>query len=877
LQATFRNVARRRAPTLLAVCCIGAASALAQTVSWDPPGGQLGFNQVSQLTLVFEACEPDLTQLKLPTVDGLTFGRPSQSSETSMINFKVTRRFSLVFPVRPTKRTTITVPEFTVPTDQGSLHVRAAAYTVGDATVGGTGLALDDISSAKLDVPKNTFWAGEVIPVTYTLSVVKRYFHSLASTVEWPSVPLVAGEWTKPEPSETLERGERRIVVTQTTQAYAKQPGSFTLKPASQQVNLVVGRTGFGLFSSPAVEQQILSSEPLEVNIQPLPSAPTGFSGAVGQFSLVSKVVPTAPTVGEPVTWTLELAGTGNWPDISGLPQREVSNDFQVIQPKSKRTMKDNSLFDGRLSEDVVLVPTKPGQYTLGPVKFTFFDTAAGEYKTITTEPATISVAVPGASQPQSNAPGAPVQFSLNLPPSHGTPAPAAPTAKPPVPPENLPRDPLPEGDGGIVPFGVSALFALCALGAVAVPALVWLVLAAQRSRLTDPQRHRREALEKLIASVDALPRPTPALRASLRSWQQQTAILWSIPHAAPNSRLVRATVARQSEAAAKTWTALWDEADQALHGRTGDLPKDWAARAGAALQTIKIPGWSPVSLFAPVNLLPFLARARATKTSGVPEGAPVAMVSVALFLLAALSLPSPLSGAEPARAYNRGDFPAAEKGWRTALVAEPGDWTVRHDLGLALAQQDRWAEATAEWTGAFLLAPRAEETRWDLTLGLQRSGLAPDELVELSRGHGRYGLARLASPGEWQLLLISASLFIAAALIVLLLKGYAKIGDWARPAALATILLAILLAACATLSLRTYGALAHPDVALVWKPGTLRSIPTDADNSQKTSPLAAGSVAIVDKTFLGSWSRLIFPGGQTGWVRSEDLVKLYQ
>ena len=159
----------------------------AQAVRWDPPGGQLGYNQVSELALVFENCEPEVDKLRLPSVDGLTFGQPSQSTEMSMVNFKMTRRLSLVFPVRPTKRNPVRIPDFTVETDKGALPVKAASFTVGDATVGGTGVALDDISSAKLTVPKNTYWAGEVFPVTYTLNVVKRYFHSLASIVDWPA------------------------------------------------------------------------------------------------------------------------------------------------------------------------------------------------------------------------------------------------------------------------------------------------------------------------------------------------------------------------------------------------------------------------------------------------------------------------------------------------------------------------------------------------------------------------------------------------------------------------------------------------------------------------------------------------------------------
>jgi tetratricopeptide (TPR) repeat protein len=833
-----------------------ATTALAQSVRWDPPGGQLGFNQVSELALVFEDCEPEVDQLKLPQVDGLTFGQPSTSSETSMINFKVTRRYSLVFPVRPTKRAGINIPAFDVPTDKGTLRVKPATYSVGDATVGGTGLALSDVASANLDTPRNAVWAGEVFPVTFSLSVVKRYFHSLASAIDWQPAPAVVEEWSKPEPSEALERGERRIVATQNTRGYIKQPGNYTLKPAAQNANLIVGTTGFGLFSTPAVEQRTLTTAPLTVSVKPLPAPPPGFSGAVGQFALTSKVVPTSPVVGEPVTWTLELSGTGNWPDIPGLPSREVSNDFQVVQPKSKRTMKNNSLFTGTLSEDVVLVPTKPGHYALGPVRFTYFDPAVGAYKTITTDSVTLDIAAASAPQPAPSTPGAPVQFSLNLP-SNGQPAAPAPQpAVPPVPPENLPRDPLPDTRTGIPPFTTPTLVVLCLLSSVLGPLIVWLALALQRSRANDPQRRRREALRQLATVLHDLSHASAPdrLASALRLWQQHTATLWEISHAAPGAPLVHARVSTFSRDAAAVWTALWNDADRTLHGKDVALPQDWRSRAEGALRAVRVAGWPPFSALAPRNLLPFL------------------------FVLALLFGPVGLRADGAADAYKRGEFAAAEAAWRSLADSTPSDWAARHNLGLALAQQDRWAEATAYWTGAFLLAPRAGATRWDLSLGLQRSGLAPSELVELARGHGRFGLARLASPGEWQLALVGAALLIALALVLLLLKGYRRIGNWAQPTALTIMLVAILSATVATLGLRTYGQLARPDAVFVWRPALLRSIPTEADTSQKTSPLSAGSLAVTDRTFpTGTWMHLVFPGGQSGWVRTEDLIRLYR
>ncbi|HEY0862777.1 MAG TPA: BatD family protein [Lacunisphaera sp.] len=825
----------------------------AQSVRWEPPGGQLGFNQVSDLALVFENCEPD-GDPRLPAIDGLQFGRPSQSSEMNMVNLTVTRRFSLVYPVRPAKRSTISIPAFEVKTDKGALTVKAATFTVGDATVGSSGLSVNDVASAKLGVAKESFWAGEVFPVTYNLNIVRRYYHSIATNADWPSAPLVTEDWSKPELNEVLLRGERYVALQQSTRAYAKQPGRYTLKPSSQMVNLMVGTSGFGLFAQPTVEQRAIESNQLDLTVKPLPPAPAGFTGAVGEFSFVSKVVPLTAAVGEPVTWTLELAGTGNWPDITGLPEREASNDFQVVQPKSKRTMKDGTLFEGNLTEDVVLVPTRAGTYRLAPVRFTYFDTKSGTYKTLASEPVTVTITGASAPVPAPAGSGAPVQFSIN-PPATTPAAPVLPEAVAPVPPENLPRDPITESARGFIPLPGGNLAALCLLSSVLCVLAVWLVLAALRSRERDPQRLRREARKALAAALAELRSSGSKLQAPgspLKAWQTESAKLWEVPHAAPGTPLVHACVGKHSKDAASAWAKLWSEADRALHSREQQLPADWLTRAEAALSTAKVPGWSPFSLFAGRNLFPFL------------------------FTLALLLAPVAAQADLATDRYKAADFPAAEAGWRTAVIAAPADWTARHNLGLALAQQDRWAEATGHWTSAFLLNARSDTTRWDLALGLQRSGMAPPELVEFSRGEGRHELARWASPGEWQLVLVGAALLLAAALIVLLLQGYRRIGTWAKPVALTTSLVAVLLAAAATLSLHTYGPLADPEAVLVWQATTLRSIPTDADTTQKTTPLSAGSIALAEKTFLG-WTKVGFAGGQSGWVRSENLIRLYR
>lgn len=876
---------RRGVPRFLLAALVlslaGATLLTAQSVRWQPGAGQLGFNQISQLALVFEDCEPD-GPVELPQVDGLVFGRPSQSTNRS-ISFGTGGRqssstFTLTYPVRPERRTPITVPAFSVKTDKGTLNVAAANFTVGESTVGSSGLSVADISTVTLTTPKRTVWAGEVFPLTYNLSVLSRYWHSPASYVQWQPAPLVAEDWSKIEAGEATVRGERRLVATQTTRAYAKEPGSITINPAQQVVNLQVGTQGFGLFTTPAVEQRMLTTEPLELTVRPLPAAPSAFTGAVGQFTLASKVVPTAPTVGEPITWTLELAGTGNWPDIAGLPEREVSADFSVVQPKSKRTMKDNALFEGTLSEDVVLVPNKAGRYTLGPVRFTYFDSASGTYRTLSTEPVTLVVA-PGAGSSASSAPSGPVQFSL--PPIDAEPSAAFPQVTregvPPVPPQNLPRDPIPQSARGFAPIEFRALVWTCAALAGGLPLLGWLTLAAVRSRRLDPQLRRRRAhaaLKETLAAIRTISAQPREIVPLLRQWQAQAAELWEVPHAAPGASRVQTAVAARTTEAAPAWARLWDEADRAQYGRNAGLPNDWLLRAEGALNAVRVSAWQPLSLFALAHLFPFTGP-RGARATGYSLPPPMPAATAIVFLLCLL-VSSTARGAEtPLELYHSGKHAAAETGWRKEVAARPHDWAARHNLGLALAQQDRWAEATAHWTSAFLLHPRDERTRWDLALGLQRSGLAPAELVAFARAEGRHAVARLASPGEWQLALAGAGLFLGVAIVLLLLRGYGHAGAWARVVSIGLMVVAIAAAGTATLSLHTYGQLAQHGATIVWRASTLRSLPTDVD-TQKVTALSAGSIAIVDKTFLG-WSRLNFAGGQTGWTRNEDLVPLYR
>jgi hypothetical protein len=399
----------------------------------------------------------------------------------------------------------------------------------------------------------------------------------------------------------------------------------------------------------------------LEVQSLP-PGAPAGFGGAVGQFKLVSRVVPERAAVGEPVTWTLELTGTGNWPDLGGLPARTVSQDFQVVQPKAKRVNAEGKLFDATLTEDVVLVPTKAGEYALGPVSFSYFDPQAGAYRTITAPRTTLTIA--GATAPRFNVTP---PDATNDPAAPAVPAPPAREVAPAATPAGLPRDPLAGEARATLPFTARSL-----AWSLAAPGLAvfgwWLVLAYQRARKTDPLRPRRAARARVAGHLAALGRVRPGEhRAALLAWQQDTARFWGLDHAAPSARAL-ATAAELGEAGNEAWLRLWQEADQALYGPRPELPTDWLDRAQTALAARRLPGFQPWTLLRPRNLMPFAA---------------------GLALWAAITGPTLEAAAtaatDPAGLYRRGDFAGAEKAWRRGVEQAPANWVARHNLSLAL------------------------------------------------------------------------------------------------------------------------------------------------------------------------------------------------
>ncbi len=126
----------------------------------------------------------------------------------------------------------------------------------------------------------------------------------------------------------------------------------------------------------------------LEVKEAPAEGRPPGYSGGFGRFEVKASVAPARAHVGDPLTLTVEVTGTGNLeslapPNVAALP--EFSSAFRVYEATAE-TKGGARLFTYSVRPLAATVKAVP------PVPFSFFDVASERYVTRRTEALPIEV-----------------------------------------------------------------------------------------------------------------------------------------------------------------------------------------------------------------------------------------------------------------------------------------------------------------------------------------------------------------------------------------------------------------------------------------------------------------------------------------------------
>lgn len=167
---------------------------------------------------------------------------------------------------------------------------------------------------------------------------------------------------------------------------------------SSATVDFFTGSSPFALFDrmfggAALGNRERVESAPIRLKIRPLPQGqPASFSGAVGSgFVIAAKADPTTVEAGEAVNLSVTVQGKTNlktskelkFPEITGFKSYPAASQTGSVKGNADRTYK---VFK------TVLVPSSSGIYTVPAIAWSYFDPSTTSYKTLHTQPLTLTV-----------------------------------------------------------------------------------------------------------------------------------------------------------------------------------------------------------------------------------------------------------------------------------------------------------------------------------------------------------------------------------------------------------------------------------------------------------------------------------------------------
>ncbi len=348
---------------------------------------------------------------------------PQEGRSTSLqiINGKRTRssQFTYTYILMPKKAGTFTLPRATAKVKGREITSSGISVEVvsgsssggrGQASPSGgrqpsdnvTGISDDDIF-LRLTLSRTDVVVGE--PITATLKLYQRVNIAGFEDARFPSFN---GFWSQEVEAPTniefrRENYNNQIYNTAVLRKYVlipQQTGTINIDPAELVclVNIRISSSGGasifdGFFDDYRTIRKRVTSSSYRVNVSPLPSgAPASFGGGVGKFTISAKMSKDSLTTHEASSLLVTVSGKGNV-SLLEAPKVNFPPDFEVYDTKtSENTSKASGGTSGSKVYEFPFIPRSHGDFTIEPIKYSYFDIDAGKYVTLSTGPIDLHV-----------------------------------------------------------------------------------------------------------------------------------------------------------------------------------------------------------------------------------------------------------------------------------------------------------------------------------------------------------------------------------------------------------------------------------------------------------------------------------------------------
>lgn len=319
--------------------------------------------------------------------------QPSTSTNYSIVNGVASRSYSYVYALVAETPGNYTFPAVSIQVDGENYTTAPVAVRVlarSNQSARGSSNARPDVF-IRVELSEQSPVVGQQISADLVL-----YFKSPLEIVSYqPSSNWVTdGFWkelisdgSNPRAESVIIDNERyRRAVLLKHALFPSRPGNLTIGEA--RVAVTVRNPGryndpfssfFGGFGTNQRNIDLVS-DPVNVQVRPLPATEYTTIDAVGKFSITRRLSTPTAMVGEAVEIITEVRGTGNLALIS-RPKYEFPEGFEVFTPQEQTSInKESGEISGvRTFRDVVIV-RRPGQFQIEPKTIVYYDPARRRY-----------------------------------------------------------------------------------------------------------------------------------------------------------------------------------------------------------------------------------------------------------------------------------------------------------------------------------------------------------------------------------------------------------------------------------------------------------------------------------------------------------------
>lgn len=391
---------RKGTPVLPAMLLlVGLTSLAAQELTFKATvdRNRIALGDVVTLTLTVSANTARLPKPEIPEIKDFDMLSRGSARNFSIVNGKIQTSVSYTYLLAPKRKGTFTIGPYEIVMKGRTYRTAPIEITVDEPGAPPSENIMEspdrDAAGAifiETFVDKEKVFVGEQIILTFRLYSAVRI---VGNPQYFP--PVTDGFWR-----EDLGEEVQRTVVIKGTEYHVNEL-TYAIFPLTDG-KMVIGAARLNAvieepladpfdFSISTGTRKQLTSQPIALQVRPLPAMPAGFCGGVGNFTIDTRMDSDSVRQNEPLTVITTVSGDGNIREVV-LPEMAIPG-FRVYRSGSQVSIDGSrGKLSGKKTFKTILIPTKGGDYEIPPQVVLYFDPETGAYVTKRTEPLSFTV-----------------------------------------------------------------------------------------------------------------------------------------------------------------------------------------------------------------------------------------------------------------------------------------------------------------------------------------------------------------------------------------------------------------------------------------------------------------------------------------------------